>query len=147
MDAGQAALEHVLLRGEQPPFDVVLREAGNGPADQAHRAVDEDARRLAPIVADDLTVGGADESFVTLARRIASELAQPAWPSTRLSQTGRSGATASSTAAVGNAPPGQRLWSQFRPVIQRSPGVASIRSLTRRATSSSDATPRRSSSS
>ena len=60
---------------------------------------------------------------MTLARRIASELAQPAWPSTRLSQTGRCGATASSTAAVGNALPGQRLWSQFRPVIHESPGV------------------------
>ena len=83
-------------------------------------------------------------SFVTFARRIASELAQPAWPSTRWSQTGRFGATASSTAAVGNAPPGQRLWSQFRPVIHESPGVASIRALTRRATSSSEATPRRS---
>ena len=83
-------------------------------------------------------LAGADVSLVTLARRIASELAHPAWPSTRLSQTGRSGATASSTAAVGNAPPGQRLWSQLRPVIQRSPGVASNRSLTRRATSSSD---------
>ena len=37
---------------------------------------------------------GAFESLVTLASRIASELAQPAWPSTRLSQTGRLGDTA-----------------------------------------------------
>ena len=36
-------------------------------------------------------------SAVTLARRIASEFAQPACPSTRISQTGRSGATASRT--------------------------------------------------
>ena len=35
---------------------------------------------------------GAWESLSTLARRMASELAQPAWPSTRLSQTGRCGA-------------------------------------------------------
>ena len=27
-------------------------------------------------------------------------------------------------AAVGNAPPGQRLWSQFRPVIHPSPRLA-----------------------
>ena len=79
-----------------------------------------------------------------------------AWPRSWPSRRGRrpDGARpagraprASSTAAVGNAPPGQRLWSQFRPVIHESPGVASARALTRRATSSSDATPRRSSSS
>ncbi len=52
---------------------------------------------------------GGVESRVRPARRIASELAQPAWPSTRRSQTGRLGATASRTAAVGKAPPGQRL--------------------------------------
>ena len=61
-------------------------------------------------------------SLSTFASRMASELAQPAWPSTRLSQTGRPGAAASSTAAVGNSPPGQRLWSQFRPVIHEPAG-------------------------
>ena len=84
-------------------------------------------------------------SLSTLASRIASELAQPAWPSTRLSHTGRPGTAWSSTAAVGNAPPGQRLWSQFRPVIHEPPATFRANSLTRRATSSSEVTPRRSS--
>ena len=60
---------------------------------------------------------------MTLARRIASELAQPAWPSTRSSQTGRCGATASSTAAVGNAPPGPEA---LVPVPAGDPRVAGV---------------------
>ena len=121
----------MLLGGEDPPLDVGRRRRRDDARDQAHRAVDEDARRLAV-----RRRGGSGRrtgpasSRSTFARRMASEFAQPAWPSTRVSQTGRSGATASSTAAVGNAPPGQRLWSQFRPMIQTSPGGASIRSLT-----------------
>ena len=79
-----------------------------------------------------------------LARRIASAFAQPQWPSTRRRKTGRPGAIASRTAEVGNAPPGQRLWSQLAPRTHPSPGVASILALTRRATSSGLPAPRRS---
>ena len=77
-------------------------------------------------------LGGAFVFLSTLASRSARELAQPACPSTRLSQTGRPGAARSSKTAVGNSPPGQRLWSQFLPVIHEPGGVASARSFTRR---------------
>ncbi len=51
-------------------------------------------------------------------------LAQPAWPSTRSSHTGRSLTTASSSAAVGKRPSFQISWFQPRPRSQACPGLA-----------------------
>ena len=48
-------------------------------------------------------------------RRMAAVFAQPAWPSTRSSQTGRVGKAASRSAAVGKSCSGQSFWSQPRP--------------------------------
>ena len=126
-----------------------LRSSGRGERnhaiDQLHGTVDEDARRL-PV----LSRGGSGRrpgprsSSSMRARRKASELAQPAWPSTRLSQTGRSGRDGIEHGRGGKEPPGQRLWSQLPPVIQASRRGVAILAFTRRATSSSESTPRRS---
>ena len=57
VDAGQARLQRQVLGREQPALDVELASGRDGAADQAHRAVDEDAGRLPVLVADDLAVG------------------------------------------------------------------------------------------
>ena len=71
----------------------------------------------------------ADAGSAAIARS-AAEFTHPAWPSTRPSQTGRSGNAASRSAAVGKACSGQSFWSQPRP-ISHSPG-GSLRSNARR---------------
>ena len=58
VDPGQAGAERQILGREQPAADVEPREAGHGAADQAHRTVDEDARGIAILIAEDLAVGG-----------------------------------------------------------------------------------------
>ena len=126
---------------------VILARGGNSSADQTHGTVDEDAGRVAGGVADDL----AARRGLRVLRRSSPAASPRSWPSRRgrrraSSHTGavraRRGRVA---AAVGNSPPGQRLWSQFRPVIHEPAGMARARSFTLRSTSASDATPRRSS--
>ena len=51
----------------------------------------------------------------------AALLAQPAWPSTRSSQTGMSPTAASSSAAVGNRPSPHVSWFQPVPMIHLRP--------------------------
>ena len=68
--------------------------------------------------------------------RSAALLAQPACPSTRSSQTGRSGKAVSRSAAVGNCLPGQSFWSQPRPSSQAPSGRVASKACRRRMTSS-----------
>ncbi len=65
-----------------------------------------------------LPPAGSGVDFVMPASASVRLLAQPAWPSTRSSQTGRSDTTASSSAAVGKRPSFQFSWFQPRPRIQ-----------------------------
>jgi hypothetical protein len=58
------------------------------------------------------------------AARIAALFAQPAWPSTRPSQTGRSATAASRSAAVGKRPSFHFSWFHPRPTIQGRFGLA-----------------------
>ena len=102
VDAGDARREDGVLRREDVPLEVL----GTGRAEPRDRP-----GSMAPSIST--PVGFPAESWriwppagaavvsSMRARRKASELAHPAWPSTRLSQMGRSGATASSTDAVG----------------------------------------------
>ena len=74
---------------------------------------------------------GALESRVMPAAFRAAVLAQPAWPSTRVNQAGRSPVTSSSSAAVGkrliNLPSAyQRSWFQPRPMIQPVAGMPAL---------------------
>ena len=61
--------------------------------------------------------GDFDAAFIPAISR-ARLFAQPAWPSTRSSQTGRSLTAASRSCAVGNRPSPHFSWFQPRPIIQ-----------------------------
>ena len=77
-------------------------------------------------------------------RRNAAELAQPAWPSTRSSQTGRVGKAASRSAAVGKDFSGQSFWSQPRPSSHASSGSSATKACRRAITSALLRAPTRS---
>ena len=80
----------------------------------------------------------------TPASLMAALLAQPAWPSTRLSQTGRSATAVSSSFAVGKRPSFQISWFQPLPRIHFASGCALAYAFTFASASSSDFVPTRS---
>ncbi len=73
---------------------------------------------------------GSGVSRVMPASCSARLLAQPAWPSTRLSQTGRWLSAESNSAAVGKRPSFQAAWFQPPPVIHAACGRACACALT-----------------